>query len=565
MDVDRLTRWQEERRGERPPAAPRAEVLADLRKAVGDATDLLRALTFTYLAAWAYIVVAAGSVDDRQLLVGTSIQLPLLGTGVGLTAFFWMAPALFLVLHGNVLLQLYLLARRLRRFDEAARLLPEAEQAHARTLLTPFPFVEWRAGRETARAMHATFALTNWALYVVLPLFLFLWVQLKFLPYQAEWTTFFHLAVIGLDLLFLWLVWPRLNQAQGGWRAGVRELQRGAASRWMLRAAPFASLLCLLASFAFWFDQHPPALAGLEPYVPAMIASFLDYRWSRITVTGATLMKREPAPEIVAQFRREAKRGKEDEGEHRAYLDPELAEPLDLAGRSLRRADFSGSKLWKARFVWAQLQGANLDEAQLQGADLIDAQLQGADLINAQLQGADLISAHLQGAVLDRAQLQGAFLYGAEIFIAEIDNDTDLSRVDLRTLEAKPLIPEARAALKAAIEQVVTNPHMQASALGRLAPVLARPPPTWTPGALPQDKRRDVLASENLPDDDPVRKLTNGDALVSPRDDGTYGKALAEELARLACAMDDTGIGNSLVGRMSDLDEGAYLPDLPGG
>ena len=269
MDVDRLTRWQEERRGERPPAAPRAEVLADLRKAVGDATDLLRALTFTYLAAWAYIVVAAGSVDDRQLLVGTSIQLPLLGTGVGLTAFFWMAPALFLVLHGNVLLQLYLLARRLRRFDEAARLLPEAEQAHARSLLTPFPFVEWRAGRETARAMHATFALTNWALYIVLPLFLFLWVQFKFLPYQAEWTTFFHLAVIALDLLFLWLVWPRLNQAQGGWRAGVRELRRGPASRWMLRAAPVASLACLLVSLGFWFDQHPPPLAWAEPYIPA--------------------------------------------------------------------------------------------------------------------------------------------------------------------------------------------------------------------------------------------------------------------------------------------------------
>ena len=42
MDVDRLTRWQEERRGERPPAAPRAEVLADLRKAVGEMPAQMR-------------------------------------------------------------------------------------------------------------------------------------------------------------------------------------------------------------------------------------------------------------------------------------------------------------------------------------------------------------------------------------------------------------------------------------------------------------------------------------------------------------------------------------------
>ena len=33
-------------------------------------------------------------------------------------------------------------------------------------------------------------------------------------------------------------------------------------------------------------------------------------------------MKREPAPEIVAQFRREADKGDEDESERRAYLEP---------------------------------------------------------------------------------------------------------------------------------------------------------------------------------------------------------------------------------------------------
>ena len=40
--------------------------------------------------------------------------------------------------------------------------------------------------------------------------------------------------------------------------------------------APLASLLCLLVSFAFWFDQRPPALAWLEPHVPETIASSLD-------------------------------------------------------------------------------------------------------------------------------------------------------------------------------------------------------------------------------------------------------------------------------------------------
>jgi hypothetical protein len=212
-----------------------AQTLADLRKAIDDATGLLRALTFTYLAVWAYIVIAAGSVSHRQLLIGANVELPLLSTGVDLVTFFWLAPALFLVLHANVLLQLYLLARRVRRFDEAARSCGDAEQeAHARSLLTPFPFVEWRAGRETAQVMHGVFALVSWAFYIVLPLFLLLFVQFRFLPYQHDTITPFHVVLVVVDLALLWLVWPRSNQAQGGWWAGIGELWRGRMSRWML-------------------------------------------------------------------------------------------------------------------------------------------------------------------------------------------------------------------------------------------------------------------------------------------------------------------------------------------
>ena len=469
MDVGRLTRWQEERQGTRPPPpalipAPRL----DLRKAVDDATGILRALTFTYLAVWAYVAIAAGAVTHRQLLVGTNVELPLLGTGVDLVTFFWLAPALFLVLHANVLLQLYLLARRVRRFDEAARHLADPDQeAHARSLLTPFPFVEWRAGRETAQVMHAVFALVNWALYIVLPLFLLLLVQRSFLPYQHPWITPFHLALVAADLVFLWLVWPRLNQARGGWRAGVRELGRGRVSRWMLAAAPVLSLLCLLAGFAHWFDQRPGALARLEPYIPGPVASFLDYRWSRISVPNAILMRREPAPEIVAQFRREAGAGAEEEGERRAYLDAELAEPVGLVGRNLRRANLRGSKLWRAATsegpssrartsagpapgrgpqpgpapgrgpLPGPAPGRGPQRGRAPGRDPLRAQLQGADLTRAapgatsgpapgrgpreaQLQGADLRGAQLQGADLSRAQLQGANLFGAQLQGADL-------------------------------------------------------------------------------------------------------------------------------------------------
>jgi class 3 adenylate cyclase/uncharacterized protein YjbI with pentapeptide repeats/energy-coupling factor transporter ATP-binding protein EcfA2 len=574
VDVGRLTRWQEERQGTRAPAQPPAQVLAELskviddatadrRKAVDDATGLLRTLTFTYLAVWAYIAIAAGAVTHRQLLLGTNVELPLLGTGVDLVTFFWLAPALFLVLHANVLLQLYLLARRVRRFDEAARHLADPyQEAHARSLLTPFPFVEWRAGRETAQVMHAVFALVNWALYIVLPLFLLLLVQRSFLPYQHPWITPFHLALVAADLVFLWLVWPRLNQAWGGWRAGLREPGRGRVYRWMLAAAPILSLLCLLASFAHWFDQRPGALARLEPYIPGPVASFLDYRWSRISVPNAILMRREPAPEIIAQFRREAGEGAEEEGERRAYLDAELAEPADLVGRNLRRANLRGSKLWGADLRGAQLQDADLRlaqlqdaalfRAQLQGADLRGVQLQGADLFQAQLQGADLFQTQLQGADLKGAQLQGADLGRARIFLIKTDADTDLSRADLREAGAEPLAADAQAEL--------SDQETRARVLEQLKPVLRDPPPDWKPASLPKDKRQDVIVSEEAPE--PIQALMGHEALLDPRDKQRYGTALAEELAHLACRMGDTRIADRFVGRTSELEDGAYLPDF---
>ncbi len=622
MDVDRLTRWQEKGRGSGPPPPSPAEVIVDLRNAVGDASDVLSARTFTYLTAWAYIIVAVGSVHNRELLVGTTIQLPVLNAGVDFTTFFLIAPAFLLVLHGYVLLQLYFLARRLHRFDEAARLLPEAEQAHARTLLTPFPFVEWRAGRRAARAMNAIFVLAHWTVYLILPPLLLLSVEFQFLPYQDGRITLFHVTLVIADLLFIWLIWPRLNQGQRGWRAGVRALWSGPVSRWTLAAAPLASLLCVLVSVAFLFDQHPPTLVWLERYVPTAIASSLDFRWSRITVTNATLMKREPAPEIVAQLRSEAGQDKEDEGRRRANLASESVDPLILDHRSLRRAELSGSKLWRreleevqlqgARLVGAQLQGANLagaqlqgaklagaqlqnanlDGAQLQGADLTGARLQGADLtgaqlqgaklagaqlqgtrlIGARLQGADLVEARLQGADLTGAQLQatilfetrlqGANLYGAGLFLAKMYDSTDLSRADLREVDANPLTLEDQVELKSTVSQAVTDLVLRAKVMTQLAPVLAQKPPAWTPIALPKNKRRDVVTSDSLPDDNPVRRLAGNEGLTSASEEGTYGKALAEELAQVACTVGDTQIASRFVQRMRDLDRGAHLSEL---
>ena len=91
--------------------------------------------------------------------------------------------------------------------------------------------------------------------------------------------------------------------------------------------------------------------------------------------------------------------------------------------------------------------------------------------------------------------------------------------------------------------------------LARLEPVLHEPPPDWQPKELPAEKRRDVLVSKNAPE--PIRILMGGEALLDAY--GRYAEALAEELARVACALDDVRIAGRFVERMRELDALAVL------
>ena len=188
---------------------------------------------------------------------------------------------------------------------------------------------------------------------------------------------------------------------------------------------------------------------------------------------------------------------------------------------------------------------------------LSGAYLQWADLGGAQLQGANLSAAQLQGANLFAAQLQGANLWKANISLIGTNVNTDLSLADLRDVESNMLAPEARAELKTELEQAISDPKMRAGMLERLEPILNDQPPAWKPETLLKNQRRDVLTSEGAPE--AVWVLTGGEALVSPRDDGTYGKALAAELAQRACSLGDGQITNSFVNRIGWVD----LPVFP--
>jgi uncharacterized protein YjbI with pentapeptide repeats len=345
-----------------------------------------------------------------------------------------------------MLLQLYLLSRKLHRLDQAIEGLESpAKRDELRDRIFPFVFSHMIVGHQHGIAVRALIHLMMWLTLAILPVLLLLWAQLAFLPYHGWWITWGpHRVSIVADLFLLWLFLPTLAHPEGRWRPG------DTFDRWLYPRRFFwavlsgmLSLVVLWLSFLVflipgnWLDRT----LGTTPVIvwafgETGLGGVLGHR--NLVLPETTLLAEGPSQEILAAILRDP-----DAGEQLLLAH---TKGLDLRGRDLRFADLwqanltkadleeaqlQGADLWnsqlkQADFWSAELQGADLEDAHLQRANLRDAQLQGSILQEAQLQGADLQFAGLQGASLPRAQLEGANLAGVVL------QGAMLSRANLR-------------------------------------------------------------------------------------------------------------------------------------
>ena len=74
-----------------PPDPKRAE---DLRKAVDEAAGHARGQTFLFLSATLYIAILSATTTHHMLLVGDTIQMPILNIGASITVAYTIAPVL---------------------------------------------------------------------------------------------------------------------------------------------------------------------------------------------------------------------------------------------------------------------------------------------------------------------------------------------------------------------------------------------------------------------------------------------------------------------------------------
>ncbi len=201
-----------------------------LRENADDAARLARKVYITFLLIGTYIAVTIGSTTDLQLLKVSPVNLPVVNVGLPIVGFYALVPWLFLLFHFNLLLQLYLLSRKLHLVDGAiAALEDEKAREEQRALLFAFPFSQMLIGRQRGRVVRALLAVIVWTTMIVLPLALLVWAQIAFLPYHDAGLTWAQRAAVMLDLLLLWVFWPMITAPSGRARDWWRGLAAGPA------------------------------------------------------------------------------------------------------------------------------------------------------------------------------------------------------------------------------------------------------------------------------------------------------------------------------------------------
>ena len=403
-----------------------------LRSSADDAARTIRGVYFIFLLVGLYIAIIIGSTTDEQLLRESGIKLPLLGIELPIVRVYTIVPPLFVLLHFNLLLQFYLLSKKLHHLDEAIILLKgQASRREARDLIFPFPFSNLLIGRY-GWLIGGLLRLMVWIPVVAFPTVVLLWAQVEFLPYHREVITWgSHRVSVFADLFLLWVFLPMIGRRDGRWRLWDPDDSwiKPTGAIWFAIGTALTLVMAWISLSVFMIPEEKIAWAESRPVIDYLFGEgeesrereanpFLRGFFHRnLALHGAILAREPPSPEMLAAY---VDNGRTVDDAWRDH-----AKELDLHNRNLLFADFSLAQLINANLSnailkganlqGARLQGANLRNAELQGALLIGAWLQGADLGEARLEGADLSVARLKGASLNKAQLQGADLQAARL------------------------------------------------------------------------------------------------------------------------------------------------------
>src|SRR5262249_51742630 len=102
------------------------------------------------------------------------------------------------------------------------------------------------------------------------PIALLVFFQFQFLPYHSEWITWWQRIVIVIDLILLWILWPRVARGKTvglGWS----DFKRVRIQLWLLVSFMPVLLVVTIATFpGELVEKHVPSLSIIPTHWPTL-------------------------------------------------------------------------------------------------------------------------------------------------------------------------------------------------------------------------------------------------------------------------------------------------------
>jgi hypothetical protein len=175
------------------PDTKEAEAFVD---ALNHSAERVQTLWFSFLTFMLYLAIATGTTTHRMLFLEEPLNLPVLNIKLPLLGFYILTPIIFVIIHFYMLLNLVLLARTAKSFEDAlTRAIREDGEAREafRMRIENTLFVQLLGGRLEREGCNARLlslmALITLALAPVAVLLMF---EVMFLPYHSEKITWLH-------------------------------------------------------------------------------------------------------------------------------------------------------------------------------------------------------------------------------------------------------------------------------------------------------------------------------------------------------------------------------------
>ncbi len=421
-----------------------------LLESANDSARHFRNVYLAYLTVMIYIFIIVLSTEQELLFRAGGKQLPLIHISVPIVAFFTWMPWALLVLHFYLLIQVTFLSDKVRLYRQEIndRLISKEDIRKAKMLLAPVPLVHILVEEKAKSILYAILLyLIVFVSLVVFPLIVLIVAQMKFLPYQNEDITLAHSIAVMIDIFLLWCFGlyvfrsHKEKRFKNIWKSAY-DIARVITSRqylakWFKNIWKKVILLLVIVILAIMSIFTIIFIFGCL-YIPndkintTLMISECPYNWYQVVeetlnfpsyfnLPRSKLVKKEPAPELLAAYIKEEK----DLIEPGSSIWCQYADPLDLKRRNFRKAQLEGAALCEAilpnaDFTDASLKNASLISTDLRDANLTEAGLRQANLTKAVLTEADLIRSDLRQAILTEADLRQANLTKAVLTEADL-------------------------------------------------------------------------------------------------------------------------------------------------